>query len=227
MNYFKQNIIWDCVEAVDHYKLMRPKRSIGGKENGEESFTRILDRIKRDILFLRNNNSLDSSQATYADYIITNWKQWTRKAKTSSKSKYGLNFDKNDFIILKESKITAKDLVVFNENDYTRCGLRMAPVIRLMKFIEDNKDKRRTILRNRETSLPEYVTVKYAIIYFPLYLLLYYVIIKRRNRRPKYVNTVDDRLTRIHETANHFLELKKRTRHYTLRGFKYVPYAIG
>ncbi|EXX79629.1 hypothetical protein RirG_003720 [Rhizophagus irregularis DAOM 197198w] len=74
MNYFKQNIIWDCVEAVDHYKLMRPKRSIGGKENGEESFTRILDRIKRDILFLRNNNSLDSSQATYADYIITNWK---------------------------------------------------------------------------------------------------------------------------------------------------------
>ncbi|UZO22968.1 uncharacterized protein OCT59_015314 [Rhizophagus irregularis] len=78
----------------------------------------------------------------------------------------------------------------------------------------------RTILRNRETSLPEYVTVKYAIIYFPLYLLLYYVIIKRRNRRPKYVNTVDDRLTRIHETANHFLELKKRTRHYTLRGFK-------
>ncbi|CAB4463135.1 unnamed protein product [Rhizophagus irregularis] len=208
MNYFKQNIIWDCVEAVDHYKLMRPKRSIGGKENGEESFTRILDRIKRDILFLRNNNSLDSSQATYADYIITNWKQWTRKAKTSSKSK---------------SKITAKDLVVFNENDYTRCGLRMAPVIRLMKFIEDNKDKS----ENRETSLPEYVTVKYAIIYFPLYLLLYYVIIKRRNRRPKYVNTVDDRLTRIHETANHFLELKKRTRHYTLRGFKYVPYAIG
>ncbi|CAB4386610.1 unnamed protein product [Rhizophagus irregularis] len=73
----------------------------------------------------------------------------------------------------------------------------MAPVIRLMKFIEDNKDKRRTILRNRETSLPEYVTVKYAIIYFPLYLLLYYVIIKRRNRRPKYVNTVDDRLTRM------------------------------
>ncbi|CAB5389691.1 unnamed protein product [Rhizophagus irregularis] len=72
-----------------------------------------------------------------------------------------------------------------------------------MKFIEDNKDKS----ENRETSLPEYVTVKYAIIYFPLYLLLYYVIIKRRNRRPKYVNTVDDRLTRI-------------TRHYTLRGFK-------
>ncbi|CAB4424114.1 unnamed protein product [Rhizophagus irregularis] len=159
MNYFKQNIIWDCVEAVDHYKLMRPKRSIGGKENGEESDLCRLYHNKLEVIdgqagLLVYSNVHESGVTASSTPFVNSTPfvkfdgqagllvysnvhesgvtasstsfQWTRKAKTSSKSK---------------SKITAKDLVVFNENDYTRCGLRMAPVIRLMKFIEDNKDK--------------------------------------------------------------------------------------
>ena len=54
---------------------------------------------------------------------------------------YDLKFDKKDFNVIKESKIVAHDLLIFNEKDYIKCGLKKAPTIRLMKFVKDNRDK--------------------------------------------------------------------------------------
>ncbi|CAG8516582.1 7811_t:CDS:2 [Funneliformis mosseae] len=46
------------------------------------------------------------------------------------------NFDKKDVIMLKQN-----DASNLPSAHHWNCALRRAPVIRLMKFVEDNKDK--------------------------------------------------------------------------------------